>query len=88
MTPRAVAVATGSVAAIAPIALALSDPPLGIQVIAAAAGALLLGAGAGLMRSGVPRRRHDDAAALTAAAGFFMACLGLVAIAGGVGLYH
>ena len=60
----------------------------GVQVVAAAAGALMATGGAALVRLGWPRRRHSDLYRLIAAPGFFLLCAGAVAMLVGVGLYH
>lgn len=73
--------------AVVPARLATSGA-LGIQVVAAAAGALMATAGAALMRVGAPRRRRSDLRHLRAAFGFFLLCAGAVAMLAGVGLYH
>jgi hypothetical protein len=60
---------------------------LGVQVVAAAAGALIATGGAALVRLGWPRER-SDLDHLVAAFGFFLVCAGAVAMLAGVGLYH
>jgi hypothetical protein len=61
---------------------------LPVQIVAAAAGALVATAGAALARLGWPRRRRSDVHHLLTALGFFMFCAGVVAMLAGVGLYH
>ena len=61
---------------------------LGIQVVAAAAGALMAMGGAALVGLGWPRRRHSDLYHLIAGLGFFLMCAGAVAMLAGLGLYH
>lgn len=61
---------------------------LGIQIIAATAGALMATGGAAMVHLAWPLRRRSDFHHLLAAAGFFLLCLGAVAMLAGVGLYH
>jgi hypothetical protein len=73
--------------ALVPSLLATSGA-LGIQIAAAAAGALMAAGGAALFRIGWPRRRRSELHHLVAALGFFLLCAGAVAMLAGVGLYH
>lgn len=80
-------VGLGLLFALVPSRLAVSGA-LGIQVVAAAAGALTATGGVALVRVAWPRRRHSDLHHLLAALGFFLLCAGAVAMLAGVGLYH
>lgn len=77
----------GAIFAAVPSLLAVSGA-LGIQIIAATAGAVLATGGAAMLRVAWPLRRRSDLHHLLAAAGFFLLCLGSVAMLAGVGLYH
>ena len=77
----------GLLFALVPSGLATSGA-LPVQIVAAAAGALVATAGAALARLGWPRRRRSDVHHLLTALGFFMFCAGVVAMLAGVGLYH
>jgi hypothetical protein len=77
----------GLLFALVPSRLATSGA-LGIQVVAAAAGALAATAGAALVRLGWPHRRRSDLHNLLAAFGFLLVSAGVVAMLAGVGLYH
>jgi hypothetical protein len=61
---------------------------LRLQVVAAAAGALMAAGGVSLMRVAWPHRRRSDIHHLLAALGFFLSCAGAVTMLAGVGLYH
>jgi hypothetical protein len=61
---------------------------LEVQIVAAAAGALMATGGAGLLSVSWPRRRHSELQHLLAAMGFFLLCAGAVAMLAGVGIYH
>jgi hypothetical protein len=77
----------GVLFALVPSRLATSGA-LGIQIVAATAGALVATGGAALVRLGWPQRRRSDLHHLLAATGFFLLCAGAVAMLAGVGLYH
>jgi hypothetical protein len=79
--------ALGLLFALVPARLAMSGA-LGIQIVAAAAGALMATGGAALLNDSWPRRRRSEIHHLLAAIGFFLFCAGTVAMLAGVGLYH
>jgi TRAP-type C4-dicarboxylate transport system permease small subunit len=69
-----------------PARLAISGA-LEVQVLAAAAGALMATGGVGLLSASWPRRRYSELHHLLAAMGFFLLCAGAVAMLAGVGIY-
>lgn len=69
-------------------ALLATSGALPIQLLAAAAGALMVSAGASCLFVAWPQRRSSDLRHLLAAFGFFLLCAGLVGMLAGVGLYH
>ena len=77
----------GLLIVLVPARLATSQA-LGIQIVAAAAGALIATAGIALLRLGWPRRRRSDVHHLLTALGFFLLFAGAVAMLAGVGRYH
>ena len=73
--------------ALVPSLLAASGA-LRIQVVAAAAGALLATTGAVLGTVSWPKRRQSEVHHLLFAVGFFLLCAGVVGMLAGIGLYH
>jgi len=73
--------------ALVPSLLAASGAPR-IQVVAAAAGALLATTGAVLGTVSLPKRRRSEVHQLLFAVGFFLLCAGVVGMLAGIGLYH
>jgi hypothetical protein len=79
--------ALGLLLALVPVRLA-TNGALGIQVTAAAVGALMATGGAALLNGSWPRKPRSELHHLLAATGFFLLCAGAVAMLAGVGLYH
>jgi uncharacterized membrane protein HdeD (DUF308 family) len=79
---------TVAVLSVVPAALLAADGAFAIQVIAAVLGALLVTAGATLLRAGWTRRRESELWRLLAASGWFLCCAGLIGVLAGIGLYH
>jgi hypothetical protein len=77
----------GAVCGLVPVALALSGA-FQIQLIAAAAGALLTTCGFGLARAAWPGWARSDVGRLLLSLGFFACCAGVVLMLAGVGIYH
>lgn len=77
----------GGACALVPAVLLLSDA-FQVQVIAAAAGALLTTGGFGLGRAAWPGWRRSDLRRLLLSLGFFLGCAGAILMLAGVGLYH
>jgi len=73
--------------ALLPSLLAASGA-LRIQVVAAAAGALLATTGAVLGTVSWSKRRQSEVHHLLFAVGFFLLCAGVVGMLAGIGLYH
>lgn len=65
-----------------------ADHVLGVQVVAAAAGAGMTVGGAAVVANGWPRRHASEWRTLTVSGGFFCACLGVSVMLLGVGLFH
>lgn len=84
---RLLVAGVGLLSALVPVYVALTQT-LAIQVIGAAAGAVLFTAGFGLARVGWERRRDSELHGLGVASGFLLCCLGVFAMTAGIGLYH
>lgn len=77
----------GLLSALVPVAVAFNHA-LAVQVLGAAAGAMLLTGGFGLAYFGWPRRRSSELHRLAVASGFLACCVGVFLMIAGIGLYH
>jgi hypothetical protein len=79
--------AAGLLSALVPVFVAFNHA-LAIQVVGAAAGALVFTGGVGLARLGWRSRQASELHRLAVASGFLACCIGAFLMSAGVGLYH
>lgn len=70
------------------IVAVVANHALAIQVVAAAAGAVMITGGVALASSSWPHRRMSELRNLLVGLGFFLSCIGVFVMLAGVGLYH
>lgn len=70
------------------VAKVAADHVATIQVVAAVGGAVLTVGGAGVVVACWPSRLQSELSRLAASAGFFIACIGVVTMTTGAGLFH
>lgn len=80
-------VAVGVLCSLVPIGLA-ANGAIGIQVVAAATGALMTTTGVALVGAVWGRWRQSDLLRLVGSFGFLLSCFGMVGMLTGVGIYH